>query len=52
MFGEGERIGSTADYHRQLHPGQGVPEVVLLSPAAAAVAAATGKIADPAEFLA
>jgi 3-isopropylmalate/(R)-2-methylmalate dehydratase large subunit len=51
MFGEGERIGSTAEYHRQLHPGQGLPEVVVLSPAAAAVAATTGKLADPAAFL-
>jgi homoaconitase/3-isopropylmalate dehydratase large subunit len=52
MFGEGERIGSTAEYHRQLHPGQGVPDVVLLSPVAAAVAAATGRLGDPSQFMA
>jgi 3-isopropylmalate/(R)-2-methylmalate dehydratase large subunit len=51
MFGEGERIVSTAEYHRLLSPGQGVPEVVLMSPAAAAVAAAEGRLTDPAPFL-
>jgi 3-isopropylmalate/(R)-2-methylmalate dehydratase large subunit len=52
IFGEGERIASTAEYHRQLSPGQGLPEVHLLSPAAAAVAAATGELVDPAVYLA
>ena len=51
MFGEGERIVSTAEYHRLLSPGQGMPEVVLLSPAAAAVSAALGRLTDPAPFL-
>jgi 3-isopropylmalate/(R)-2-methylmalate dehydratase large subunit len=52
IFGEGERIASTAEYHRHLSPGQGVPEVHILSPAAAAVAAATGALTDPAVYLA
>ncbi len=52
IFGEGERIASTAEYHRLLSPGQGVPEVHILSPAAAAVAAATGVLTDPAVYLA
>jgi 3-isopropylmalate/(R)-2-methylmalate dehydratase large subunit len=52
IFGDGERIGTTAEYHRQLRPGQGVPEVAVLSPAAAAVAAATGTLTDPAAFFA
>jgi len=52
IFGEGERIVSTAEYHRHLSPGQGVPEVHILSPAAAAVAAATGALTDPAVYLA
>jgi len=47
IFGEGERIASTAEYHRQLDPGQGVPEVHLLSAAAAAVAATEGRLTDP-----
>ncbi len=51
IFGEGERIGSTAEYHRHLSPGQGLPEVHILSPAAAAVAAATGTLIDPAVYL-
>ncbi len=52
IFGEGERIASTAEYHRHLSPGQGLPEVHILSPAAAAVAAATGALTDPAVYLA
>jgi 3-isopropylmalate/(R)-2-methylmalate dehydratase large subunit len=51
IFGEGERIASTAEYHRHLSPGQGLPEVHILSPAAAAVAAATGTLTDPAVYL-
>jgi 3-isopropylmalate/(R)-2-methylmalate dehydratase large subunit len=52
IFGDGERIASTAEYHRHLDPGQGSPEVHLLGPAAAAVAATEGRLQDPAEFLA
>jgi len=52
IFGEGERIASTAEYHRQLDPGQGVPEVHLVSAAAAAVAATEGRLTDPAATLA
>lgn len=52
IFGEGERIASTSEYHRDLEPGQGAPEVHVLSPAAAAVAATEGRLVDPAEFLA
>ena len=52
IFGEGERIASTAEYHRALEPGQGLPEVHLLSPAAAAVAATKGRLLDPSESLA
>lgn len=52
IFGDGERIASTAEYHRHLDPGQGSPEVHLLSPGAAAVAATEGRLMDPAEFLA
>jgi 3-isopropylmalate/(R)-2-methylmalate dehydratase large subunit len=52
IFGDGERIASTAEYHRQLGPGQGAPDVHLLSPGAAAVAAALGRLEDPAEYLA
>ena len=52
IFGEGERIAATAEYHRRLRPGQGTPEVQILSPASAAVAAATGKLMDPAVYLA
>jgi homoaconitase/3-isopropylmalate dehydratase large subunit len=51
MFGEGERIASTAEYHRHLHPGQGVPEVFIMSAGAAAVAATEGKLIDPASYL-
>ena len=47
MFGEGETIASTAEYKRQLEPGQGEPEVWIMSPAAAAVAAAGGALQDP-----
>ncbi len=52
IFGDGERIVSTAEYHRHLSPGQGLPEVHILSPAAAAVSAATGALTDPAVYLA
>jgi 3-isopropylmalate/(R)-2-methylmalate dehydratase large subunit len=52
IFGEGERIASTAEYHRHLGPGQGVPEVLVMSAGAAAVAAAEGKLLDPASYLA
>jgi 3-isopropylmalate/(R)-2-methylmalate dehydratase large subunit len=52
IFGEGERIASSAEYHRHLHPDQGLPEVHILSPAAAAVAATEGRLQDPAMFLA
>ncbi len=52
IFGEGERIASTAEYHRNLSPGQGLPEVHVLSPAAAAEAAATGSLVDPSVYLA
>ena len=52
IFGEGEHIASTSEYHRDLEPGQGPPEVHVLSPAAAAVAATEGRLVDPAEFLA
>lgn len=52
IFGEGERIASTAEYHRHLDPGQGSPEVHLVSPVAAAVAATEGRFMDPAGFLA
>lgn len=52
IFGEGERIASTAEYHRHLDPGQGVPEVHIVSAAAAAVAATNGRLTDPASVLA
>jgi len=52
IFGDGELIASTAEYHRHLQPGQGLPTVHIVSPATAAVAAATGRLEDPAEFLA
>jgi 3-isopropylmalate/(R)-2-methylmalate dehydratase large subunit len=52
IFGEGERIASTAEYHRHLGPGQGVPEVLVMSAGAAAVAAVEGKLLDPASYLA
>jgi 3-isopropylmalate/(R)-2-methylmalate dehydratase large subunit len=52
IFGEGERIASTAEYHRHLDSGQGAPEVHLVSPGGAAVAAAEGRFMDPAGFLA
>ncbi len=51
IFGEGERIASTAEYHRHLNPGQGVPEVLVMSAGTAAVAAVEGRLIDPAAYL-
>ena len=52
IFGDGELIASTAEYHRHLQPGQGLPTVHIVSPATAAVAAATGWLGDPSSYLA
>jgi 3-isopropylmalate/(R)-2-methylmalate dehydratase large subunit len=52
IFGDGELIASTAEYHRHLQPGQGLPTVHIVGPATAAVAAATGGLGDPSGFLA
>lgn len=51
IFGDGERLASTVEYHRDLHPGPGVPDVHLVSPATAAVAAVNGEFRDPATAL-
>jgi 3-isopropylmalate/(R)-2-methylmalate dehydratase large subunit len=52
IFGDGEQIASTSEYHRHLQPGQGLPEVHIVSPGSAASAAAAGALRDPSGFLA
>jgi 3-isopropylmalate/(R)-2-methylmalate dehydratase large subunit len=52
VFGDGERVGSTAEYHRHLGAGQGRPDVRILGPAAAAAAAVAGRLTDPSALVA
>jgi 3-isopropylmalate/(R)-2-methylmalate dehydratase large subunit len=49
ILGAGERMASTVEYHRA--DGPEAPDMVIVGPAAAAAAAVTGRLTDPAEFV-